>query len=418
MDYLDSLQNSGIRPGLSRMRALLRAAGNPERAFRSVLIAGTNGKGSTSATLASILIQAGYRTGLYTSPHLVSLRERWRVDRDDVSEQVLLEAIERLREVSSRSGVIPTYFEALTILAFFMFEREECEIAVLEVGMGGRLDATNVVRPLAALITPVALDHVEFLGHTIRAIAREKAGIIHRGCVALTSNSDPAAIEVLRRRCRSFDLPLHVSGEECSIEKLSVSDRGITFTLRSPRASRELESPLVGAHQADNVALAVRGAEELSALLPGIDEAAVDRGVAEATWRGRLERFDVQGKQVWVDGAHNPHAAVRLASFVREHLAEPRVMVIAVMADKDVDAIVRELIPLATRVIVTRADVSRGMKTSALVSVIQRHGAIAEECEEPVEAMERALKSGEGIVLVCGSLYLAGAAIEYLDELA
>ncbi|HVT01772.1 MAG TPA: folylpolyglutamate synthase/dihydrofolate synthase family protein, partial [Thermoanaerobaculia bacterium] len=359
--YLDSLQGSGIRPGLTRMRQLLRAAGHPERAFRSILISGTNGKGSTSATLASILECAGYRTGLYTSPHLVGLRERWRVDRDDISEDVLFETIARLRAISSSSGVVPTYFEALTILAFFIFEREECEIAVLEVGMGGRLDATNVVRPIAALIAPIAFDHMEFLGRTVRSIAREKAGIIHRGCVAVTSNTDPAAIEVLARRCRRFDLPLHVLAEECSIENLSVSDRGTSFTLRSPSSSRHLETPLIGAHQADNVALAVRAAEELGSTLNGIDGAAIDRGVAETTWRGRLERFDVAGKQVWVDGAHNPHAAARVAAFVRDHLPPPRVLVLAIMADKDVIAVTRELVPLASRVIVTRADVTRGM---------------------------------------------------------
>lgn len=415
--YLDSLQGGGIRPGLTRMRAFLRAAGHPERGFPGILVAGTNGKGSTSATLASILEASGYRTGLYTSPHLVHLRERWRIDREDVSETVLFEAIERLREVASASGVVPTYFEALTILAFLIFEREECELAVLEVGMGGRLDATNVVQPLAALITPIGLDHMEYLGPTIRAIAREKAGIIHRGSIALTSNTDPVVIRVLERRARSFDLTLRVLHEECSVESLVVSDRGTSFVLHTPVATRRIESPLVGTYQAGNVALAVRAAEELRSALPGISDLSIERGVAETAWRGRMERFDVAGKQVWVDGAHNQHAAAHVAEFVRDHLPAPRTLVVAVMGDKDVPAIARELIPLAGRVIVTRADETRGMAVGDLARIVRELGAAAEECPVPAEALSRALEGEEPIVLVCGSLYLAGCAIEYLDGL-
>src|SRR6185369_9157104 len=173
--YLDSLQASGIRPGLGRIRAMLRSLHHPERAYPAIIIAGTNGKGSTSATLASILQQSGYRTGLYTSPHLVDIRERWSIDGAMIEPALLERSVELLREAAERVSITPTYFEALTIVAFIAFQLAGCEIAVLEVGMGGRLDATNVVRPLAALITPIGFDHMEFLGNTIAKIAMEKA---------------------------------------------------------------------------------------------------------------------------------------------------------------------------------------------------------------------------------------------------
>ncbi|HEY6843579.1 MAG TPA: Mur ligase family protein, partial [Thermoanaerobaculia bacterium] len=159
LDWLDSLQGSGIRPGLGRMRAVLRVLGRPQHAYRSIIVAGTNGKGSTSATLASILHESGYRTGLYTSPHLVDIRERWRIDGKLIEPTLLGRAIDELRRASEKSGILPTYFEAMTLIAFIAFRDAACDIAVLEVGMGGRLDATNVVRPMASLITPIGLDH-------------------------------------------------------------------------------------------------------------------------------------------------------------------------------------------------------------------------------------------------------------------
>ena len=172
--WLESLQGSGIRPGLGRMRAVLRALRHPERAFQSIIIAGTNGKGSTSATLASILTVSGARTGLYISPHLVDLRERWMIDGRMIDATALEVSIDLLRGASKKSGILPTYFEALTLIAFIAFREAKCDVAVLEVGMGGRLDATNVVRPIAALITPIGFDHTEFLGGTLRKIAAEK----------------------------------------------------------------------------------------------------------------------------------------------------------------------------------------------------------------------------------------------------
>src|SRR5689334_20143320 len=301
LQYLDSLQGSGIRPGLSRIRAMLRALRHPERAYESIIVAGTNGKGSTSSMIASILRQSGTRVGLYTSPHLVDLRERWMIDGAMIAPELLDASINELREAAERIGITPTYFEALTVVAFIAFARAGCEVAVLEVGMGGRLDATNVVKPIAAVITPIGFDHTEYLGNTIRKIAGEKAGVIHRGAIVMTSNEDRVILDVIRKRAAKFGSEFHVVREEH-------------------------HTPLVGDFQRRNAALAVATARAL-----GVNEAAIERGVASTRWRGRLEHLRVRGKDVWIDGAHNAHAARAIAAFI-ERLPRPRTLVFGIMS--------------------------------------------------------------------------------------
>jgi dihydrofolate synthase/folylpolyglutamate synthase len=245
LQWVDGLQGTGIRPGLSRIRALLRELKHPERAYRSIIVAGTNGKGSTSAMIESIVRASGVRTGFYTSPHLVDIRERWMIDGEMIDPELLDRSIEELRSAGDRAGIVPTYFEALTVVAFIAFARAGCELAVLEVGMGGRLDATNVVKPVASVITPIGLDHQEFLGDTIAKIAFEKAGVIHRGAIVLTSNEDERVLRVLRRRAEKFGNELIVVRDEH-------------------------DTPLAGAFQRRNAALAVATARAL-----GIDEGAI-----------------------------------------------------------------------------------------------------------------------------------------------
>ncbi len=378
LDWLDSLQGSGIRPGLGRMRALLRALGNPQRAVPAILVAGTNGKGSTSAMLASILTASGKRTAHYTSPHLVDLRERWTIDGKLIEASQLDACIVALQDAAARTGITPTYFEALTLIAFVAFAGARCEIAVLEVGMGGRLDATNVVNPIAAVITPVGLDHMEYLGTTLRAIAREKAGVIHRGAIVLTSNDDAIVLEVLRRRAAQFGAPvLHVTDEHIS--------------------------PLAGDFQRRNAALAVRTAREL-----GIAEDAITRGVAATRWRGRLERIEVAGKQIWIDGGHNAHAVRQTAPFFDAHVPRPRLLVFGIMSDKDVAPVTALLFPLFDRVIATEPYPPRSVKATSFETAL----AIA----NPDDAFRAALDAPERSIVITGSLYLAGAAIAFFDQ--
>lgn len=384
--WLDSLQASGIRPGLGRIRAMLRELGHPESAYRSVIVAGTNGKGSTSATLASILHTSGLRTGLYTSPHLVDIRERWQIGGRDIDDELLDRSIERLRDAADATGILPTYFEALTIVAFIAFALAECELVVLEVGMGGRLDATNVVKPIAALITPVGFDHMEYLGHTLRRIAAEKGGVIHRGAIVLTSNDDPLVLDVLRRRAAKFgNRFIHVTDEH--------------------------DTPLAGPFQRRNAALAVRAAREL-----GVDEEAIERGVRDTRWRGRLEHFAIGGQDVWVDGGHNAHAIAAIAPFIDETIPRPRLLVFGIMGDKDVDAVTRELFPRFDRVIATEPYPPRSASATTLAEKARELGIEADAIPDPDDALQRALELPERSVFVGGSLYLAGAAIAFLDQ--
>lgn len=388
LSWLDSLQGSGIRPGLGRMRALLRALGRPHHAYPSIIVAGTNGKGSTSAMLASILDASGYRTGFYTSPHLVELRERWKIGGEQITPELLEHCIEMLRDAAARADILPTYFEALTLIAFIAFARAGCDVAVLEVGMGGRLDATNVVKPIAALITPVGFDHMEFLGNTIRRIAAEKAGVVHRGTITLTSNEDPVVLDVIRRRAARFgNTFIHVTGEH--------------------------DTPLPGAFQRRNAALAVRAAQELRALLPKISDASIAHGVETTRWRGRLEHMRVEGKDVWVDGGHNAHAVAATAPYIDAVVPRPRLLVFGIMSDKDFAPVTGRLYPLFDRVITTEPYPPRSASAAALATVPN-----ATAIADPSAALRAALDAPERAVVITGSLYLAGAAIEFFDKIA
>jgi dihydrofolate synthase/folylpolyglutamate synthase len=407
LSWLDSLQASGIRPGLSRMRTFLRALGHPERAYPSIIVAGTNGKGSTSAALASILNTSGYRTGLYTSPHLVRLHERWTIsgaEIDDeslvqsidklrgaeIDDESLVQSIDKLRSAANDAGFTPTYFEALTLIAFIAFADARCEIAVLEVGMGGRLDATNVVRPIAALITPVGLDHTEFLGNTIRKIAAEKAGVIHRGAIVLTSNDDPVVLEVIRKRAAKFGCPFH-------------------------QVTETHATPLAGAFQERNAALAVRAAEELRPVLPKITTASIERGVAATRWRGRLEKFERGGKEIWIDGGHNAHAIRAILPFIAKRTPAPRLLVFGIMSDKDVADVTALLFPFFESIIATEPYPPRSAPAGDLVAIAQNMSIDAAGEPDPSRAIARAFASGYRSIVIAGSLYLAGVAIDFFD---
>ena len=369
------------------MRALLRVLGRPERAYRSIMVAGTNGKGSTAATMESILRTSGYRAALYTSPHLVDIHERWIIDGEWIDDRLFERAIERLQAAAEKSGIVPTYFEALTLIAFVAFAEAKCELAVLEVGMGGRLDATNVVRPIAALITPIGLDHTEYLGNTLRKVAGEKAGVIHRGTTVLTTNDDPVILEVLRRRAARFNARFIVVRDEH-------------------------DAPLAGEFQRRNVALAARAAETLRPLLHRITPETIERGIAATQWRGRLEHLRLGNRQIWIDGGHNPHAALAIARFIRDRVPSPRVLVFGIMRDKDVRAVSETLFPLFDVIITTEAYPPRSA-TAADLAAMAPEKAIAEA--DPRHAFEKAMRSGHQAIFVGGSLYLAGAAIEYFD---
>ena len=418
LQYLESLKGSGIRPGLERMRALLRAAGDPHHSCRAVLVAGTNGKGSTAATLHSILLQAGYRSGLYTSPHLVGIRERWRIGNEEIDEASFLAAIRKLRAAASEAEIEPTYFEALTVLAFIAFAESGREIAVLEVGMGGRLDATNVVLPELALISRIGRDHTEYLGETIEEIAAEKGGIIHPGSLAATSNDSESVLRVLRERAAGCGVELHLVQAESSVTAPDVSPHGMSFSLRTPVRSYLLTTPLRGMHQLENISLAVRGAELLSERFERINSDSIESGVARTAWRGRLEHFSVAERTVVVDGGHNEQAIRKVVDFLRQQLPRPRTLVFGMMEDKEPQDAFPLLLPLFDHIIVTQPDDSRATPVSVLRQIARTANVEVEAIEVNESAFARALQIAGASVLICGSLYIAGSAIAFLDRIA
>ncbi len=372
------------------MRAVLRALRRPEHVYRSIIVAGTNGKGSTSATLASILTASGYKTGLYTSPHLVDLRERWMINGQMIDEALLERSIDLLHRASDKIGITPTYFEALTLIAFIAFREAQCEVVVLEVGMGGRLDATNVVRPIAALITPIDFDHTEFLGTTLRKIAAEKAGVIHRGAIVLTTNRHPRVVNILRQRAAKF---------------------GNRFVI----VVDEHATPLAGDFQRRNVALAVRAANELRPLLMRITAESIECGVAQTRWRGRLERIELGGKTIWVDCLHNAHAATEVARFIEQKVPPPRLLVFGIMRDKAIEAVAQILFPKFDCVIVTDPYPPRAANPDDLAALARAMNIESKVEREPARAFDEAMRSARSSIFIGGSLYLAGAAIEYFD---
>jgi dihydrofolate synthase/folylpolyglutamate synthase len=385
---------------LARIRALLADLGDPQAHFASVLIGGTNGKGSTAATLAQIALAAGWRTGLFTSPHLSYFQERFVIDGAMVPAERLEVALARVRPPAEALGA--TFFEVVTALGCLLFAEAGVALGVMEVGLGGRFDATNALEPELSVVTNVALDHTRILGDTVEAIAFEKAGIMRKGKLCL-SGAQGGALAVLRRQAREKGATLLAFGEELTITVAALGWAGVKVAVAGPRGAVTARSPLLGQHQGPNVGLAMAAAQAL-----GIDADAICAGVAQTRWPGRLEPLPYQGRTVVLDGAHNPDAAARLAAAMRALEVAPLPLIVAASADKDVAAIARALDPVASWVIATRARLSpRAYDPFALAAHFTAPVTVA---ASPAEALACALKrSAPGeTLLVAGSLYLVG----------
>jgi dihydrofolate synthase/folylpolyglutamate synthase len=408
---------------LERVRRALRALDDPHRRFPSVHVGGTNGKGSVSAMLHSVLRAAGHRVGLYTSPHLCSFRERFIVGDGPVGESVLLSAGEEVRRTVEEEGL--TFFEAATVLAFCVFAEAEVDVAVAEVGLGGRLDATNVLTPLVSLVTNVSMDHAEYLGRDLAAIAREKAGIIKPGIPAIVAEKDPDLVAVLRRMALARGAPFRALDPVRDIEGLEVTGDTTAFAMRTaPWGTLELRTGLVGGHQATNAALAVAALEWLpSSLLPGA--AAVVEGIASARWPGRNQVETIDGC-VWLfDVAHNIAGVGALADTLdRLDLPRPWVALIGISRDKDWSAMLPPLLARFTTAWLTRPAVGPEGRSwePAEAAAKLRGGSKARSLPLHVEPdFGRALRgareeAGEGTVVVTGSVYTVGSAFLALNR--
>jgi dihydrofolate synthase/folylpolyglutamate synthase len=400
---------------LDEVRILLGALGNPERRFPAVLIAGTNGKGSTAATLASILTEAGMRTGLYTSPHLERPNERIRVGRGEIADGdfarlfflVSDTADQMVRE--RKLPQMPSFFEMLTALAFLYFAECGVEIAVLEVGMGGRLDATNVVEPLVSVVTDISLDHMEWLGPTIGAIAREKAGILRAGGTMITLPQHPEANHVLGQVATE----LGVRGVS-AVPYMPANEAKGPYTVETLGATVKVDSPLKGAHQQRNVAMAIAAAVELAEQHGfRVSPAAIEEGIHRTEWPGRLERMTSAGVEWVLDVAHNPAGAWALRAGLRGILEErkPRILIFSCLRDKPVAEMAQILFPLFERVIVAPIHAARAAAVEHLLAAAKATGTAATATESVREALETAQRDAAGgVVVVSGSVYLVGEA--------
>lgn len=419
---------------LRYMRTLLEALGHPEKSFRSVLIAGTNGKGSTAATLASILLTTGQKIALYTSPHLVRVNERIRINGeeipDDMFAQVYDEVETRVADLLA-SGALPwhpSFFETLTAMAFLHFAHEGVQMAVLEVGMGGRLDATNVVEPVLTVITDVALDHQKFLGNTLAEIAAEKAGIIRAGVPVVTLPQHPQANDIIGNAILDRGA-LAVS----AVKYVPPVSPGAALVMGEQPEGRnryplvvmgeqiEVDSPLPGRHQLRNLALAIAAAEELAAQGMPIGPTNIAEGIRNTRWPGRFQRIPAHDDwpEMLLDVAHNPAGAWALRAALSERIGErPMVFVFGAMRDKAVAEMAEILFPLAHKVVATRAENPRAASPEEVRDAAGRTGAEIELEPDLVRALDKARQSTPkgGIVVVTGSIYLVGAVLRIMEH--
>jgi dihydrofolate synthase/folylpolyglutamate synthase len=404
--------------GLANITLLAEALGNPHLKMPCVHVAGTNGKGSTAAMLESILRAAGIRTGLYTSPHLERINERIRVNGEDISDENFAAAWTRVQATiesllaSGRLSVHPTYFECITALAFVAFVESDVAFAVYEVGLGGRLDSTNIVVPEVAIITSIDFDHESFLGHSIPEIAGEKAGIIKQGEWVVTSAERPEARAVIAQRCRELGARLVEVDEAWKLEERGISAGCYRAVAKANDSGTKiaLEPPLPGRFQIRNALTAATAARLLAERGFPVKDEAIESGIRSVRWPGRLERLSVR-PAVYLDGTHNPAGAKELLKFWKENFAGRRIfLVYGAMRDKAVDEIAGLLFPAADFVVLTEPAQPRAISAPLLAEMTAHLTKESVVVRDPAEAVERAMAmaSADDAVFATGSLYLVG----------
>jgi dihydrofolate synthase/folylpolyglutamate synthase len=431
-EYLNSFVNYERIPGVSyagagytlrHVEELLNRLGNPQLAARTIHIAGTKGKGSVAAMTAQVLTNSGYRTGLYTSPHLVNLRERITIDGVLISEAEFAATmaqvepfIESMRQDAAFRQL--TYFEALTALAFAYFRKMRVDFQVLEVGLGGRLDATNVVPdPAVCIITAISLDHTQILGNTLGEIAREKAGIIKPGCWVVLSPQPEEAASVFRDICREKKANVVQIGEDITWHKIGSDLHRQSLVIEGRKAKYEASIPLLGDFQLENAATAVGALEILASQGLAISPTSIAQGLAQVKWPGRFQIVQ-QHPTVLIDGAHNVASIRRLVNNIKAYFPEERIAVVfGTSVDKDIPGIVNELVSLSPQVIVTKASHSRAAPLATLVAEFTKRGIQPETRQTVTEAISRALSlaSRTDVVCVTGSLFVVAEALNYFS---
>ena len=402
--YLDSLNVDKMRFGLKAISELLSRLGNPQNSYKTILIAGTNGKGSTAAMIASILCSAGYKVGLYTSPHLVDVRERIVINGKKIP---LKEFNRTIADVKDKKEQPVTYFEFLTAVAFVYFQRQKVDIAVLEVGLGGRLDATNVCKPLVSVITNISLDHMDYLGNTLDSIAREKAGIIKQKGICITAAKQNKVLEVLKNVCLRRRAKLYCLGRDIKIKKQKdgfLNYQGLYRNLKN------LKIPLQGDHQLSNAALALAAIELCEKKGFSIADTAIYAGLKNTHWEARLEVLQNQPLFL-LDGAHNPAGiSVLCRSFKKDFSYRRLILIFGALADKDYRRMLQKIVPLASIIILTQLKTKRAVPVNDIMETVKKMGYPAIVTDNVKQAIERAqaLAKKQDLICATGSFYLAG----------
>ena len=402
IQYLYGLQLFGARPGLENTFALAALAGKPQARLRFIHVAGTNGKGSTCAMLESIYRTAGLKVGLFTSPHLVSFGERIQVNRQPINETDITRLTKQLQDWMQQfpQDSHPTFFEAVTVMALLYFEEQKCDLVIWETGLGGRLDATNIVTPLASVITNIQFDHQAWLGDTLARIASEKAGIIKPNVPVISAVDDPAAFRVLFETARQNHAPFWL----------------ITWAQTERPPVSEIRLPFFGEHQRLNAAVAVYAVKAVNPIIP-VDDSCIQIGLSSAFWPGRMQLVEKPGgKHYLLDGAHNIAGARALSRAVKSYFAvRTPTLILGILKDKDCTAICHALAPLGTRILLVPVQSHRTEAPAALVTACQTANPAAEVlvCDSLQDGINRA--SQDEFVIITGSLYLIGEAMELLD---
>ena len=419
-DY-ERLPRSAVIFDLRRIEELLLGLDNPHLLAKTVHIAGTKGKGSTAAMVASILSTASYKTGLYTSPHLHSFRERINIDGQPISERELIALVEKIKpyvENINREGKFSqlTTFEILTALAFTYFREKKVDFQVLEVGLGGRLDATNVVKPIVCVITSVSFDHMDVLGNSLAQIAAEKAGIIKPGCIVITSPQSPEVAQVIDRICREKGVKLIKVGEEVTWQRGNFNLSGQSFWVKGIKGEYEVTIPLLGGHQLENAASAIAAVEALADFGIKVPPKHIAQGLARTQWQGRLQILQSEPFLI-VDPAHNADSAKKLTIALRENFVfDQLILILGTSRDKDIPGIVAELAPFSNKVIATSSRHPRAASTSTLAAEFSKWGIAPLVTERVSEAIDLALKIAKPRDLICatGSIFVVAEVIEYI----
>lgn len=406
-------------PSVENIAQYLEWFGHPEESFKVIHVAGTNGKGSTCSFLESILRRNGIRTGLFTSPHLVTMRERMQINREMVSEDVFVKTYKLVKEAQCKSGFAPlTFFELVTLMAVLIFKEEKVEYAVMETGMGGRFDATNALNPEICVITAIGMDHMQYLGNTIEQIAYEKAGIMKTGVPCVMVDHDPVITNVMKKTAEEINVPLCLLSED-SYKILKHTGKGIDFSLKSRYYINSLLSVFSkGIYQAENGAVAATAAK---ILFPDMDDTIIREGLMKAFWPGRMEEIK---KGVVIDGAHNePSIKAFMNSVKVDGFDGRRLLMFAVAADKDYDAMAEELLREGhfRAVILTRIPYERMEDPAVIRPVFEQYTdkpVYTEESMEKAYELALSMKAEDEIVYMAGSLYFIGSLKEYLASMS